>query len=215
MSHKVNPKIYRISNLADWDSRWLSRKNFAGNLEEDFKIREFFRKKFANFSIAKIEIERSPNFVKIIVNTARPGMLIGRGGEGIEKIKGYLLENILSKITNGRKNDLKLEVIEVKNPWLHAFLIARWVAEQIERKVPYKRTLKKALSRIMLRRDVQGARIEIAGRLGGSEIARRVWLKEGRLPRQTIKAEIDYAQARALCTYGTIGIKVWLYKGDK
>jgi small subunit ribosomal protein S3 len=146
----------------------------------------------------------------LIINTSRPGLIIGRGGEGIEKIKKDIEEKILK-----RKGELRIEVREVRNPWASATLVAKWMAGQIEKRVPYRRVLKTALARIMAQKGVEGARVQVAGRLDGVEIARTEWLQQGKLPRQTLRANIDYAQATAFCTYGVVGVKVWIYKGEK
>ena len=210
MSHKVHPKIFRVRKLTDWNSRWLDEKKFPQYLEEDFKIREFLKKKIGKIGIDNIEIERFPGKLNIIISSARPGLIIGRGGEGIEELKKEL-EKTLPK----EKRDLKLEIKEIKDPWLSANLSAQWIAQQIEKRVLYKRVLKQALSKIMAHKEVKGARIEVAGRLNGIEIARTEFLKKGCLPRQTIRADIDYAQNSAYCTYGVVGIKVWIYKGER
>ena len=237
MTHKVHPKIYRVKKLTDWDSRGYY-KNPAEYLEEDFKIREFLRKKLKSFWVEKIEIERFPNKLNIVIFTARPGLIIGRGGEGVEELKKEIEEKILKrtsfvesekkektspaknislsqKTKKTNKKELRIEIREIKDPWTSASLTAQWVAQQIEKRVHYRRVLKQALSKIMAHKEIEGARIEVSGRLGGTEIARREWLKQGKLPRQTIRANIDYAKAEAFCTYGVIGIKVWIYKGEK
>ena len=211
MAHKVHPKAFRIKEITDWNSRGFYKKKFSEYLKEDFKIREFLRKKLTKIGIEKIEIERFPGKLNIIISTARPGLIIGRGGGGIEELK----KEMENKIFKNKKLELKLEIREIKNPWLSAALSAQWVAQQIERRVPYRRVLKQALDKIIAYKEAQGVRIEVAGRLGGGEYARREWLKAGRLPRQTLRADIDYAQERAYCTYGVIGVKVWIYKGEK
>ncbi len=210
MAHRVHPKVFRIKEITDWNSRGFYRKKLPEYLEEDLKIREFLEKKLGKIGIEKIEIERFPGKTNIIISSARPGLIIGRGGGGLEELKKNL-ETILPPA----KRELKLEIREIKNPWASASLSAQWVAQQIEKRVPYRRVLKGAIDKIMAVKEVEGCRVEVAGRLGGTEISRREWLKKGRLPRQTIRADIDYAQARAYCTYGVIGVKVWIYKGEK
>jgi len=195
--------------MEDWDSRGFYEKDFAKKLEEDFKIRKYLEENFKE-GLEKIEIERFPGRINLIINTSRPGLIIGRGGEGVEKIKNEIEEKILK-----RKGELRIEVREVKNPWASATLVAKWMASQIEKRVPYRRVLKTALSRIMAQKGIEGARVQVAGRLDGVEIARTEWLQQGRLPRQTLRANIDYAQATAFCTYGVVGVKVWIYKGEK
>jgi len=210
MAHKVHPKIFRVKDLTDWDSRWLNMKKLPQYLEEDFEIRKFLEKKLRKIGIEKIEIEKFPTKINIIINTARPGLIIGRSGEGVEKLKRELENKVIKK-----KKELKLEIREIKNPWLSAFLSAQWMVFQIEKRIPYRRVLKQALDKIMAIKSNNGCRVEVAGRLDGAEIARTEWLKKGRLPRQTLRSDIDYAQARAYCTYGVVGIKVWIYKGEK
>jgi len=228
MAHKVHPKIYRIKSINDWSSRGFYR-NPREWLEEDFKIREFLKKKIGKAGLEKIEIERFPEKINIIIFSSRPGLIIGRGGQELEKLKKMLLNKVLKKDFSKKEKvkslskqkkpkegrEVRIEIREVKNPWTSASLIAQWVAQQIERRIPYRRVLKQALSKISANKEIKGARIEVAGRLDGAEIARREWLKFGSLPLQTIRADVDYAREEAYCTYGVIGIKVWLYKGEK
>lgn len=219
MSHKVHPKIFRAKTLKNWHSRWLDTKNFPFHLEEDFIIREFLNKKLRNADVENIEIERFSGKINVIVNSARPGIIIGRGGEGVERLKKMLEEELKKKQKifppKKEKRVLNLEIREVKNPWLSASIVSQWVAERLEKRIPFRRVMKQTLEKVLANKEVRGAKIEVAGRLDGTEIARTEWLKKGRLPRQTIKADIDYSQARAYCTYGVIGIKVWIYKGEK
>jgi len=210
MAKKVHPKAFRIKEIKDWNSRGFYEKKFASQLEEDFKIREFLQKKIGKLGVEKIEIERSPAKINLIISSARPGLIIGRGGGGVEELKKEIENKILK-----RKTELRIEIREVKNPWTSASLVAQWMAGQIEKRVPYRRVLKQALAKITSQKGVEGAKVELAGRLDGIEIARREWLKKGRLPRQTLRADIDYARDRAYCTYGVVGIKVWIYKGEK
>ena len=212
MGHRVHPKAYRIREIADWDSRGFYKEP-AKLLEEDFKIREFLKKKLSKVGIEKIEIERFSNRLNVIISSARPGLIIGRGGEGVELLKKELQNKVL-KVTAG-KEELRIEIREIRDPWTSAGLSAQWVAQQIEKRVAYRRVLKRALSKITSHKEIQGARIQLSGRLNGAEIARREWLGSGKLPRQTIRADIDYAQAEAHCNYGVIGVKVWIYKGEK
>jgi len=208
MSHKVHPKIYRIREITDWNSRGFYEKKFSEYLEKDFRIREFLKKRLAKIGVEKIEIERSLGKVNIIISTARHGLIIGRGGEGVEALK-KALEKFLEE------KEIRIEIREIRNPWLSAELAVQYIAQQIEKRVAHRRVLKQALEKITAARGNKGARVEVSGRLNGAEIARREWLKKGNLPRQTIRANIDYAQERAHCTYGIIGIKVWIYKGEK
>ncbi len=215
MSHKVHPKVFRLRDLADWNSRWLDKKNLPQYLEEDFRIREFLEKKLKDGILQNIEIERSPGKVNVIINTARPGLIIGRGGKGAEDLKKEL-ENVLNKAKKtSAKRELKLEIREVRNIWTSASLVAQWVAQQLEKRIPHRRAMKQAVEKVMTNKEVMGVRIEVSGRLGGAEISRREWLKKGRLPRQSLRAVIDYHHAEAYCTYGVIGVKVWIYKGER
>jgi len=215
VSHRVHPKIFRIKDISNWNSRGFYEKNFSTNLKEDFEIREFLNKKLPKGAIEKIIIDRFPGKVNVILSTARPGLVIGRRGEVLENLRKQLENKILKKNKKQLKKELKIEIVEVKDPWASASLTAQWMAQQIETRVPYRRVLKQALAKITSRKEAKGARVEVAGRLDGIEIARTEWLKAGKLPRQTLRADIDYAQARAYCRYGVVGIKVWIYKGEK
>ncbi len=216
MSQKTNPKSLRIKENQDWLSRGFHSKNFSKYLEEDFKLRKFLNKKLPKGTVETIETERNGSQLKIIIKTARPALIIGRGGEGVEKLKNEI-ENIsgIKKEKNARKNDLKIEIISVKDVWASASLASQWIAGQIEKRMPFRRVLKMALSKIMAVKSVKGARTEVAGRLNGISIARTEWLQEGELPRQRLRAIMDYGFAEAHCAYGVIGVKVWIYKGDK
>lgn len=209
MTHKVHPKIYRLQKLTDWASRWLDKKKLPQYLEEDFRIREFLNNKIGKLGVEKIEIERFSGKTTVIVFTSRPGLIIGRKGEGVEGLKREMERKLCLTVP------LKLEIKEVKEPWSSASLAAQWMAQQIEKRIQYRKVLKQALEKIMASRISKGAKVEVAGRLDGTAIARSEWLKKGKLPRQTIRANIDYAQARAYCNYGTIGVKVWIYKGEE
>lgn len=222
MAHKVHPKSYRIRGIEDWAARGFYGKSFPQLLEEDFEIREFLEKRLKEAGIGEITIERFPGKITIVVEALRPGFIIGRGGGGIEQLK-QAIENKIGEVRKkyaisqktGKKDELKIEVKELRNPWVRSSLVAQWVASQIEKRMPFRRCLKQAIDKVMANKEIQGVRIEVAGRLGGVEIARREWLQKGRLPRQTLRADIDYAQANAYCTYGVIGVKVWIYKGER
>lgn len=211
MSHRVHPKIYRIKELSDWLSRWQNKKNFAKDLEEDFKIRYFLENELKDCGLESVEIEKFPKKIVVIINSSRPGLIIGRGGKGVEELK----QKIEKKIENKEKRQIKIEIKEIRDPWIKASLTSQWIASQIEKRVSYRKALKQGLDKILAYKEVKGARVEVSGRLDGKEIARREWLRKGRLPRQTIRADIDYGTARARCSYGTVGVKVWVYKGDK
>ncbi len=221
MSHKVHPKIFRVRETADWNTRGFYKK-FPFLLEEDFKIREFLKKRLKDSGVQNIEIERSLGKINVIINTARPGLIIGRSGSGVEELKKEIVKKLTKKIRTRpsfssapRTPEIKIEIREIKNSWLSASLAGQWIASQIEKRIRHRRVLKMALDKIMVNKEAKGARIEVSGRLDGAEIARRTWLKKGQLPRQTLRADIDYAEGRAYCTYGVVGIKVWIYKGEK
>ena len=221
MSHKVHPKIFRIKGIADWLSHGFYGSEPRAYLKEDFIIREFLLKRLKESSVEKVEIERYSNKIIVVVHSARPGIIIGRGGEGVEKLRADLLKEVFKKNKLGFKElnelakKLKLEIKEVSNPWTSGELVAQWVAQKIEKRTPFRKTIKQAIEKVMGNKIVKGIRIEVSGRLDGAQIARKEWLEKGRLPRQTIRADIDYALEEARCTYGAIGIKVWIYKGDK
>lgn len=212
MGHRVHPKSYRLKNLNDWESRWLTIKKNPQYLEEDFKIREIIKEKLSKVGVARIEIERFPGKITVIVSSARPGIIIGRGGSGIEDLRKEIEKKVFKSAV---KEKIRIEIKEVKDPWASAVLSAQWVAQQIEKRIAFRRVLKQSIEKISISREVKGVRVELAGRLDGSEIARKEWLKKGRLPRQTIRADIDYARESAHCSYGIIGVKVWIYKGEK
>jgi len=217
MSHKVHQKILRIKEIKDWLSRGFYERCFRSYLQEDYLIRRFLSKKLIQAAVESIELERNSSALKIIIKTARPALVIGRGGQEVEKLKQGI-DKILTVVKNANLNqerEVKIEILEVKNPWSSATLVAQWISGQIERKVPFRRTMKMALSKLTEQKDIQGARVQVAGRLNGSEIARTEWLQEGRLPRQNMRAIIDYALEEAHCTYGTIGVKVWIYRGER
>lgn len=209
MTHRVHPKIFRIKYMEDWDARGFYGKQTPRYLEEDVKIREFLKKELKLAGIARIEIERFSAKISIFISSSRPGLIIGRGGEGIERLRREIQKLLLEK------KAVNIEIQNIRNPWVSAELTSQWIAQQIEKRVPFRRVLKQALSKVMANREVEGARVQVSGRLNGAEMARREWLKEGKLPRQSLRSNLDYGEARALCTYGIIGVKVWIYKGEK
>jgi small subunit ribosomal protein S3 len=220
MSHKVHPKSFRIRGMKDWASRGFYEKDFASYLEEDFEIREFIEKRIKKFGLDGIEIERSLSKVNIVISTARPGLVIGRAGEGVERLKRELKQRLLKVKSSSYKNkalktELKIEIREIKNVWLSAPIVAQFMAAQIKKRTAFRRVLKSTLSKVIGQKGVKGARLEVSGRLNGVSIARREWLQQGLLPRQTLRADIDYARDTAFCGYGSVGIKVWIYKGEK
>ncbi|MFA5207827.1 MAG: 30S ribosomal protein S3 [Candidatus Paceibacterota bacterium] len=221
MSHKVHPKIFRIRGIEDWLSHGFYGNKPLKSIKEDYIIRTFLTNKLKESSVEKVEIERYSNKTSVIIHSARPGLIIGRGGEGIEKIRLELLKEVFKKNDLGLKElselgkRLKLEVREVSNPWTSSVLVNQWIAQKIEKRTPFRKTIKQAIEKVMANKGVKGVKIMVSGRLDGAQIARSEWLEKGRLPRQTIRADIDYGFGEARCTYGAIGIKVWIYKGDK
>lgn len=218
MAHKVNPYSYRLGVIEDWKSRWFSAKQYKVFIKEDYEIRKFLDKKLAKSGVENIDIERSADAVTILIKTAKPGIIIGRGGQGLEELKKSL-EKIIYKTRSlkpqtKQKINLSLRVEEVTNPETSAKIVAQNIADQIEHRTPFRMTIKKTLAKIMQSKDVGGAKIMLSGRLDGSEIARTEWLAKGRLPLSTLRANVDYAKETARCTYGAIGIKVWIYKGE-
>ncbi|KPU26764.1 30S ribosomal protein S3 [Caloranaerobacter sp. TR13] len=206
MGQKVNPHGLRVGIIKDWDSRWYAgKKEFADFLVEDFNIRKFVKQKLYIAGISKIEIERSANRVRVTINTAKPGMVIGKGGQGVEELRKQL-----EKLT---KKKVIVNVEEVKVPELDAQLVAENIAAQIERRVSFRRAMKQAIQRSM-RAGAKGIKTAVSGRLGGADMARTEGYSEGNIPLQTLRADISYGFAEADTTYGKIGVKVWIYKGD-
>jgi small subunit ribosomal protein S3 len=214
MGHKVHPFVFRIGTVTNWKSRWFDKKKYKELLEQDVKLRDFIMKKLAKAGVNSVEIERSANLVNIIVQTARPGLVIGRGGGGVEELKREIKKIIQKNNPELANLEVRLEIEEVKQPTSQAAVVAAEMASQIERRLPYRRVMKQALDKIMQNKDVQGAKVMVKGRLNGAEIARKEWLKKGKIPLQTLRTNIDYAQATAYTTYGTVGIKVWINKGE-
>lgn len=213
MSKNVHPYSHRLVNLRDWKSRWFGDKNYKNLLKSDIVIREYLEKKLRGFYVSKIEIERSVKATKIILHTSRPGMIIGRSGEGAIKLKNDLISQ-MRKRKVVIPEDLKLDIIEVNNPDADAAIVAYSIAEGLEKRLPYRRVMKQAIEKIMSARGVKGARIFLGGRLAGAEIARTEQLKKGSIPLQTIRADVDFAREKAHMSYGDIGIKVWIYRGE-
>ncbi len=205
MGQKVHPIGFRLGISKDWDSRWYSSKNYSEFVHEDLKIRKFVKKRLFHAGIAKIEIERTANNVRVIIKTARPGIVIGKRGAEVDVIKKQLAA------LTGR--DVALDIVETRKPDVEAQLVAENVALQLERRVSFRRAMKKAVT-TALRMGAKGIKIMCAGRLGGAEIARTEWYREGRVPLHTLRADIDYGTAESLTTFGIIGVKVWIYRGD-
>ena len=218
MTHRVHPYIFRIGQLRTWKSRWFNAKKFSELLREDTLLREWLEKKLRQSHIEVVEVERSPNTMHIIIKTSRPGILIGRGGEGAEKLKEDIKKYIIKiwkrfKVVP-EKRETKLTIEEVRAPETHSAIAAQMIVDDLEKRIPFRRVMKQALDKISSSKEVRGVKISLKGRLDGTEMARYEWAKKGRIPLQTIRADIDYAERTAYTTYGTIGVKVWIYKGD-
>lgn len=205
MGQKVNPHGLRIGIIKTWDAKWYSDKDYAKNLHEDVKIRKYIKGKLSAAGITRIEIERSANRVKAIIHTAKPGMVIGRGGAGIEDLKAGL-KKLAGKV-------VEVNIAEVKQPELDAILVAENIAAQLEKRISFRRAMKQTVTRTM-RMGAKGIKVMVGGRLGGAEIARSESYREGSIPLHTLRADIDYGTAEAATTYGRIGVKVWIYKGE-
>ena len=205
MGQKVNPHGLRVGVIKDWDSKWYAEADFADNLVEDYKIRKFLKKKLYSSGVARIEIERAADRVKVIVHTAKPGIVIGKGGAEIEKVKKEL-----QKLT-GKK--VLLDIKEVKRPDRDAQLVAESIAQQLENRVSFRRAMKSTMGRTM-KAGAKGIKTAVSGRLGGADMARTEFYSEGTIPLQTLRADIDYGFAEADTTYGKVGVKAWIYNGE-
>lgn len=214
MSKIVHPYAHRLVILRDWKSRWFAHgKKYSKYLKGDVLIREYLEKKLRGKYVSSVEIERNQKTTRFIIRTSRPGYIIGRNGEGATKLKEEILKK-MDKLDLPRPEDFKLEIAEVPNPESDAAVAAYMVVEGLEKRMNYRRVMKQVLEKIMASRGVKGARILVSGRLGGAEIARKEELKKGSIPLQTFRADIDFKRERAVLPYGTIGIKIWIYRGE-
>ncbi len=205
MGRKVHPVGFRLGVIKDWQSRWYADRNYTELVQEDAKIRKMVGLRLANAGVARIEIQRSANQIDVTLHTAKPGVVIGKGGQAVDQLRKDL------ETTTSKK--VKLNIEEIKQPELDAYLVADSISEQITRRVSYKRAMKQSVLRAM-RSGAKGIKVRVSGRLGGAEMARTAWEREGRVPLHTIRADIDYGQIHAHTTYGRIGVKVWIYRGD-
>jgi small subunit ribosomal protein S3 len=206
MGRKVHPVGFRLKINRDWDARWYAKgRSFSDTLQEDFAIRRFIKKAAAKAGVSRIEIERQSSQIQVTIHTARPGILIGRKGDAVKDMRTGL------EAMTGKK--VKVEVNEITKPDTDAQLIAENIAGQLERRIGHSRAIKRAISQAM-RQGAQGVKVEVSGRLAGGDMARREWQSEGRVPRNTLRADIDFAKAEALTTFGRIGVKVWIYMGE-
>ncbi|MFM2357306.1 MAG: hypothetical protein RJA61_43 [Candidatus Parcubacteria bacterium] len=214
MSHTVHPYSHRLGILRDWKSRWFGTKGkYKAFLKADTLVREYLEEKLRPNYIHSIEMERSEKALRIIIETSRPGVLIGRQGEGMTKLRAEILE-FMRRAKILPKEELKIDIKEVRSPESSAPIVAQMVAEGLEKRLPFRRVMKQMVEKVMANRDVLGIKIELSGRLGGAEMSRTEKLKKGRVPLQTLRADIDYTIFEARLPYGLLGVKVWIYKGD-
>ncbi len=215
MSHTVHPYSHRLGIIRDWRSRWFSmHKTYRTYLKGDLTIREFLQKELRANYIGGIDIERNQKTLRVIVKTSRPGMLIGKAGDGVVKLREKILKLLRREKIDLNGQELKIDIEEIRSPESNAAIAGMMVAESLEKRLPFRRVLKQTIEKVMANKEVQGIRIRLGGRLGGAEIARSEELKKGRIPLQTLRADIDFAREKAHMTYGDIGIKVWIYKGE-
>jgi small subunit ribosomal protein S3 len=209
VGHKVNPISFRLGGLQTWRSKWFAnKKDYRHLLKKDIEVKKFLREKLRNAALSRIEIERSPRVIAINIYSSRPGIIIGRGGSGIEELKKHISRMLQEK------TKIDINIKEVRKPETDAQIVGYLVAEQLEKRVPFRRVIKQSLDRIKQNKEIKGARLMVAGRLDGADMSRREWVGYGKVPLHTLRANIDYATFTARTTYGVIGIKVWLYKGE-
>lgn len=216
MSHTVHPYSHRLGIIRDWKSRWFAEGNaYKLAFKGDTLLREFLIAKFRGMYVSGVEIERTVKSLRLVIRTSRPGILIGRNGEGATKLRADILAFMTkNKMKLPKGQELKVDIEEIRSPESNASIVSQMVAEALEKRLPFRRVLKQMVEKVMANRDVKGVRIFVGGRLGGAEMARVEELKRGRVPLQTFRADIDFAREKAHMTYGDIGIKVWIYKGD-
>lgn len=214
MSHIVHPYSHRLGIIKDWKSHLFGVKGaYQKFLACDILVREFLQKRMRGMYVSSVDIERGPKLFRIIIRTSRPGMIIGKSGEGAVKLKNEIIRFVSKRKLFGAEY-LKLDIEEVRSPESNAAIVAHLVAEGLEKRLPFRRVMKQMIDKVMANRDVKGVRIYLGGRLGGADMARTEDLKKGRIPLQTLRADIDYARERAHMSYGDIGIKIWIYKGE-
>jgi small subunit ribosomal protein S3 len=215
MTHIIHPYAHRLGIIRTWKSRWFgaNKKAYRDNLRIDTMLRKYLKKRLRGLYVASVEIERNSKELRIILKTSRPGMVIGRGGEGSVKLTQDIQDQ-LRKLKAPQNLEVKIDVVELKSPESHAAIIAFSIIEGLEKRMPFRRLMKQAIEKAMANRDVQGIRISMSGRLGGAEMSRQEELKKGRVPLQTLRADIDFAREEAYMPYGVIGVKVWVYRGD-
>ncbi|HRY31216.1 MAG TPA: 30S ribosomal protein S3 [Candidatus Paceibacterota bacterium] len=215
MSHTVHPYSHRLGIIREWKSRWFgSGKKFRDYLKGDTLIRSFITKKLRGMHVSLVEIERSQKAIRVVIKTARPGLIIGRNGEGTERLRTDVTKFMAENDLNKEGVELKLEIEEVRSPESDARIVAQQVVEALEKRMPFRRVLKQTVEKVMANRDVKGVRVRLAGRLNGADMARTEELRKGRVPLQTFRADIDFARERATIPQGDLGIKVWIYRGE-
>lgn len=215
MTHTVHPYAHRLGVIRDWKSRWFATtpKQYRDNVMIDTTIRRFLKKRLRGMYVTSVEIERTRQAIRILVKTSRPGMVIGRAGEGSVKLTKEIAV-VANKVKGAPRLPIKLDIEEVRSPESQSPVVAYMIAEGLEKRMPFRRVLKQTVEKVMANRDVQGVRIAVSGRLGGAEMSRQEEIKRGRVPLQTIRADIDFAREQAYLPYGVIGVKVWIYRGD-
>jgi len=215
MSHTVHPYAHRLGILRDWKSRWfVSGKKYRENLKSDTLLRKFVTKKLEGMYVSKVEIERNENAIRLIIKSSRPGIIIGRSGEGMDKLRAAILKFMNKNKTIAEGEELKIDIEEIRSPESDATIVALQVKEALEKRMPFRRVLKTTIEKVMANREVEGVRIRIGGRLNGADMARTEELRKGRVPLQTFRADIDFARVRARIAQGDLGIKVWIYRGE-
>ena len=215
MTHTVHPYAHRLGIIRDWKSRWFAKTpaKYRENVMVDAAIRRFLKKRLRGAYVTSVELERNEKAIRIIIKTSRPGLVIGRGGEGSTKLTKEI-EKIIRSVPKAERKAVRLDIEEVRSPESQSPVVAYMVAEGLEKRQTFRRVLKQTVEKVMANRDVQGVRIAIAGRLGGAEMSRTEEIKRGRVPLQTLRADIDFAREEAYLPYGVIGVKVWIYRGD-
>lgn len=214
MTHTVHPYSHRLGIIRDWKSRWFGVGNkYKEFLKSDVLLREYLEKKLRGSYVSSIEMERGEKILRIIIETSRPGMIIGRSGDGAVKLKNDIL-TFLTKKKLSLGSEIKVDIKEIKSPESNATIVAQMIADGLEKRLPFRRVTKQMVEKVMANRDVQGVKIELSGRLGGASMARQEKIKKGRIPLQTFRADVDFTKYEARLPYGGIGIKVWIYKGE-
>lgn len=214
MTHRVHPYAHRLTIIRDWQSRWFGKgAKYVEFLKADVLLREFLTKRLRGSYIDRVDIERGENFYKIIIRTSRPGMIIGRGGDGITKLKSEIIGQ-LKKTGAALPKDIQVDIQEIKEPEASAAIVAFMIAEGLEKRLPFRRVLKQTVEKVLNSKSVKGVKVTLSGRLGGADMGRTETLRKGQVPLQTLRADIDFAREKAYMYYGVTGIKVWIYRGE-